>query len=362
MRDYSPLPALSLCAAALLASCGPPPAPGRIELPRPKPNFYMRTGFDDDPSPYIGRFIPDSATPNTIDDAASRKTECSQYYSIRRVGGGGVTFDEYFAASNAAAAGLNVPTDLPLRAGASGGTGQVLRVQYTLTGKWIGDVSDPAAYARCCAEADGRCTQRVIGEFLEGTGRIYRATVSHTEGGASTPAAGVEFRDGMYWRETVEFQNPIFFAFKLTPGRPERANSPAGGACPPEWARRPPRVAHGTYFVGVSEWIDSEQRARDEAMLHARRQLIRFLGQFIRENSERGESTRGQAGKLASTVEQTTNLDLAAQALTRFVKDEDWCLESTQGPDRWQYRAYVLAFLSNEARQPAADAIVSLER
>ena len=111
-----------LLGAAVLAPVGLAiakkiPAP---EFVPPTTNFHLRTAFDTDPSVYLGRFVPDDDM--VPDEATARKTACSQYLSVRKVGGGGVEYDEVFEASSAAAMGLGIPkTELSL----GGALGQV---------------------------------------------------------------------------------------------------------------------------------------------------------------------------------------------------------------------------------------------
>ena len=140
---------LASSVAVALAACGgttprPVLAPTTV---RPKANFFLRTGFDTDPSVYLGRFVPDAVAAGDIDDANAQRTTCSQFFTLRKVNGGGVTYDEYFGASEAASAGLSLPVnDVPVTAQASHQSGRVVRVQYRLTDKWIADLTDPAAY------------------------------------------------------------------------------------------------------------------------------------------------------------------------------------------------------------------------
>ena len=91
--------------------------------------------------------MPDAVAAGDIDDANAQRTTCSQFFTLRKVNGGGVTYDEYFGASEAASAGLSLPVnDVPVTAQASHQSGRVVRVQYRLTDKWIADLTDPAAY------------------------------------------------------------------------------------------------------------------------------------------------------------------------------------------------------------------------
>lgn len=360
------LRALALAALTMpLLACGGGPSGPTLQptMVRPKANFFLRTGFDTDPSVYLGRFVPDAVGDGDIDDANAQRTACSQFFTIRKVKGGGVTYDEYFRASESASAGLSLPADdVPIKAGISHQNGRVVRVQYTLTDKWIADLTDPAGYDACCRKADGNCSGRIVGEFLGGTGKLYYADMRATSADLkAAEMAGVEYRDGVAWRQAVEFKQPVFFAFKLSPAN--GGVGPGAGSAAADWAGgKVPKVGHGQYFVGVSEWVVSERLARDQALLEARRQVIRYLGEAIQQSATRNETLAGDLAALTARLEEKGTLQRASQGVASFVKDEDWKVESTQGPDGWQYKAKVLAFIATDTLEQAARAAADATR
>lgn len=170
----------------------------------PPSDVFLRNAFDTDPSRYIGRFIKDGVI--APDESSASKKTCSQYVKFVKVGGGEVKYDELFTVSSAASLKLGVPPIVSLGAGYEGAS--VVRVTYTLTNKIIGDIEDPEAFESCCKVAPDQCTQRYVGEFLEGTGSVWFA--NSTGAGGKLGAAGtvngvpvqgaIEVSHGMSWR------------------------------------------------------------------------------------------------------------------------------------------------------------------
>lgn len=352
-RKVRVLVALCALSAGALTGCGGgvvQPEGRGASMPRPKPNFFLRTGFDTDPSTYLGRFVPAGTPPEAIDDANAIRTTCSQFFKVRKVGGGGVRYDEYFAASQSASAGLNLPEVSPVTAQASGQAGQVVRVQYTLIEKWVVDLDDPAGYSKCCAEADNHCSPQIIGEFLSGTGRLLYADSSASDASVGMAGNGLEAKDGFIWRQAVDFPQPVFFAFKLTPSQAV-AGTPSTQA---NWDTKVPAVGHGKYFVGVSEWLASEAVARDGALLDARRQAIKYLGETISQKGSGGTAISGNGADFETRIQSGEVFERASRGVARFVKDQDWKVEEDRTPTGRRYRAKVLAFIGNDQVDAAA--------
>ena len=95
----------------------------------PKKNFYMRSSLDADPSGYLGRLIPDGVADSDLDEVSAEKHECYKFFEIKKIDGGGMTYDEYYQASTQASAGLKTPVK-PVKAGADYGAERVFRVKY----------------------------------------------------------------------------------------------------------------------------------------------------------------------------------------------------------------------------------------
>jgi len=348
-RSLPPTAAL-LAALILPAACVTTPEVVARDL-QPKPNFFLRgTGMDQDPSPYLGRFVPDDATPATIDEAAAMQLTCTKHIRVRKVPAAGITFDEYLSAGTSASGWLGLQE---AGAKASASRSRVVRVRYTTTEKWIADIVDPAAFDACCQRASGQCTKRMIGEFVAGTGAIYAADEHSASGGVQTPEGGAEVKDGVQWRRMLQFQQPAFFAFKLTNVGPK----PQEALCDGAWDSRVPSSSQGYLFVGVSDWLESDRLAREAAMGDARLQVVRYLGEQIAEGKLRTEHIGGRVGALKAALQEDKTVTRAAAGVARYVKDRCWKDDSHQGPEGWRYHAKVLAFLPNASVEEAAAAV-----
>ncbi len=277
-----------------------------------------------------------------IDDAAAQRTACSRFFEVRKVGGGGVEYDEYFQAGMKAQAGLSLPLGgLPFSAGASHERTRVVRVKYRLTDKWIAHLADPVGYKACCAQAEDNCSRRIIGEYLGGTGEILSVDTRATEAGASYAGVGAEVRDGLVWRKGRKFPEPVFFAFKISAASMEA-----------DWeSGRPPKSAKGQYFVGLSEVAQSERAARAGALANARRQVIDYLGRRAR---DAGSQQVPGLASLAAQASAPATAEAAGLVVAPYVKDEDWRVERGDGG----YSVKVLAFVDRgrlaEASERAA--------
>lgn len=345
-----------LLGLALFSACGPavvtPVDP--VGLPT-KPNFFLRVSFDQDPSVFLGRFVPPEATAAEIDETAAMQLPCSKFFTVKKVPAGGVEFDEYFNASTSAAASIGIPG--VASGNVSAGRGKVVRIKYTATEKWIANIEDTAGYQRCCMQAPGQCTDRFIGEFLAGTGEIYAGYTAGAGAGGSYNGVTAELKDGVEWRRAVVFKNPVFFAFKTSENR-MGVNTAPSGQCQHQFRNAVPKSPLGVYFVGVSEWVPSERSAREFALLDARQQVIRFLGEQIVQGGRSTEVTQGQLQALQIAMKDERFMERTSGGLARFVKDECWENEVTTSPDGTKYLARVLAFIPNEEIDAATKAVL----
>ena len=340
--------ALLTVLAALPAYAGrkskvPPP-----EFVPPTSNLHLRAAFDTDPSVYLGRFVADDT--GVPDESAARKTACSQYISVRKVGGGGVEYDEVFEASSAAAMGLGVPkTELTL--GGKAGESASLRAKYTLTNKLIADISDPVAFASCCRQSPTECTGRFVSEFIEGTGSIWAAKSSSAEGSVlkALDAVGfdVEAKNGVTWSRSRAFPQPVYFAVRVTDIPQVDCKA---------LVNNPPKNDKGLYFGAVSEPLPSEKVARDAALAGAREQAVKFLGEAIATGSISTTVIGGDAGAASARFNDEQFIKRAAEGVARFVKDELSCVEESPSVDGPRYTVRTLAFMPNGALDEAARA------
>lgn len=257
-----------------LLACVKVPAPS-LPSASPGSNVWLRSSFDTDASSYVGRFVPQGT--KALDESAAMPLACSRFITSRFVDGGGVKLSETFQASTEVSARLGVPT-----VGTAGGTGsgsQSFRVEYTLTGKLIAEVSDPEAFAACCKATPDQCSDRFIGEFLQGTGTVYNAATRNiaVDAKVAAPSSGAggegAFKNAQDWQKAVEFPNPVFFAFKVTktPYNLQATSCPA-------WVRTPPTTTDGLVIVGTSKESKSEAAARKAALSDAQRQLSMSTG------------------------------------------------------------------------------------
>lgn len=142
-----------------------------------------------------------------------------------------------------------------------------------MLGKIIAEPTDPDAFAQCCEERPDQCTDRYIGEFLQGTGIVYREDAKQTEAGVegAHPGSGIGGSiaggSGHRWKQVIEFPNPVYFAFKVTPTTHRRRASTCG-----RWVDAPPREEGHVHFVGSSSAVRSETSARERALRNAQEQ------------------------------------------------------------------------------------------
>jgi len=313
--------------AALLA-----PAASAKKAKDPPPiqashGVYVRAGFDTDPSAYIGRFVRDR---DAASESAAMETACSAFITPKVVGGGGVTYSEYFTSSASASAA---------------------RVEYTLTRKMQFEIADPAGFEACCKGAPDQCSETFIGEFFEGTGRLLQEASAGAD-------AGAELHDGRYWRSSVSFNEPVYFAFKVAEnqytGGAQEVGLHSGSCDEVTWDEVPPQSSQGWYFIGVSDYHYSEQAARDDAMRNARVQVVRWLAESIEVGTVRTTKTIRVGADLKSWLEEEAVLETAAAGVAHFVKDHAWCSEISGSPSGVIYRYKVAAFLPRSEASTAA--------
>lgn len=314
----------------LLAGCGPKSTnsvPQSMTL-SPSANVHLRNSFDTDPSSYLGRFVPDGAA--HLDETSAMSLTCSQHISYRRVEGGGVRYNELLEISSAASARLGIP--VVASGSGSASSDRVIRVSYELTGKFIGEVTDHAAFESCCKASPDQCTRRYIGEFIEGTGAIYHQVANSAQGqGAGTdPSSGIngefEFSHGVQWQRGVEFPNPVFFAFKVseTPYTQQSAS-----ACSSFMTTLPPADDDGIYLLAANASpAKDEASARRKAMRNATLEAYRSLG---------------------------LSVDSTATSLTPpELQTREWCVEKVNTDKGERYVAKALVYAPRPPDPPPA--------
>jgi hypothetical protein len=356
-RPFS-LPALA-ASAALVAACGNAPDPatplGPVAIPQspviqPTRGIHLRAVFDDNPTLYVGRFLPDNVAIEQVDETAAAQTRCSDYYGYNVVNTN-QEFDEVAYASTKVGGSIGIRPIAAVSATAQNGS--TLRIHYTLTKRMQVAVKDADALARCCAAAPDQCSKQVIGEFLLGSGEVYQALGSRAQieasGMAKTVSAEVNFKDDVGYKRVSAFKD-MYFAFLTSAGPGSLVSAGGGGddaSC--GWCDNIPPDPNGTYFCGISPPAPSEAMARDLAMRNAREQVVKFLGEYLTSASATDASVIG--GYIAD-AQVTTAL---SSGLASMVKDRKWCKPtSMNSPEGAKLTSKVLAYFPNAEKKKAA--------
>jgi hypothetical protein len=344
-----------LAVTVSIASCGTPPlAPPAVPnstIVQPTRAIHLRAAFDDDPTAYVGRFVPGTLAGAELDETAAAQTRCSEHF-IHKVVSSNQELDEIAYTSTKVAGSLGAKPFAAL----SGSTERAatLRVKYTLKKRMQVLVKDPAALARCCASAPDQCSNTVIGEFLMGSGEVYQMAGSQAELAASGMAKSVtgdlSFKDGVGWKRVNTFKD-MYFAFLTTAAQIPPSAAPDDGSC--GFCDNIPTSLDGTYFCGVSPPAPSEAMARDLAMRNAREQVVKFVGELL------STQASSEASLVKGYLEDKQVTTAAASGLAANVKDTRWCKAApTSTPEGVKYTSKVLAFLAHADKKQAAQLVV----
>jgi hypothetical protein len=151
--------AVPFLVVALLACGGgsvtPPAAPSSSTLAQPARNIHLRVSFDDDPTTYLGRFIPDAVKDGDVDESAAVVTRCSQFIKPKVVNSN-QEMDEVMYVSQKASGSLGVP--VIGQASASHETSSALRVSTVAAA--TSPTSAASATSASSSWAPGRSTSR----------------------------------------------------------------------------------------------------------------------------------------------------------------------------------------------------------
>jgi len=334
----------------------PETTPSLVNI-QPRDSVYLRAGFDDDPTHFIGRFLNDDVESEQIDETKGVQTRCTEHIETNEVNAGG-EFDEFFNASRSAGASVGVkPGAFPSETvegenpkgeiSAKLEKGTVVRVKYTLDKKLRGVKTDE--YYKCCRQNVGACSGRYFSEFWKGTGEIYQAVGTEQSVNASgeVPTKGeasIEYKNGVAWKRSMTFDG-MYFAFRTA-----RATIETAGC---EWADRPPTSDEGKYFVGVSPPTATESKARTLAMRNARKQAVQYLGEYV------SASSKTKSSAMEGYLEDEEIVETAAEGIAKQVKDKRWCPpEKRESPDGTLYKIKVLSFFPDQARAEAAKKVI----
>jgi hypothetical protein len=273
-------------------------------------SLWLRNTYDTDPSVYVGRFVPAGVT--DLDESNTMVLACSKFITSRFIDGGGVEYSE----------DMQVTTDIALKIGlpvvASGSAGyessRTARAQYKLTGKMVAEITDPEGFAACCKAQPDQCTDRFIGEFIQGTGSLQHdaARSVELEGQGTNPTNGLSGEGGVSrsaeWQRAADFPNPVYFAFKVNPTPYTQG---LVNTCP-SWVDQPPPAEGGVYVVGSADDIKNETNARSSALNNAGGMAARAVGVNV------------------------------------AVRPQEWCVTATKNKrGKARYSARVLGFVSD---------------
>ena len=314
-------------ALVMLWGCRKAPIPTGPSL-APAHNIHLRTSFDTDPSDHLGRFLPDGLV--ELDESSGMALACSEHISWRFIDGGGVQTTEVLHTSSSTRARLGAAGMVEASTGAE--QTRAVRVSYTLTGKMVSTIADPAAFAACCKAQPDQCTSRMVGEFLQGTGtvdvelargrdaQLKAVSPAANLSGGMTVDADVTVANGVAWRRSVVFPEPVYFAFKATETPYDQR---AVRTCS-DWADALPESPDGLYLRATSGPAWSEQLARKRARAVLSEQALAVAG-----------------------------LAEVSGATAPGIHEQDWCIERFEEDGVTQYAAHVLGFMSHADRDAA---------
>ena len=372
MKTLTPARALlrfSLVAAAV-AACGggdaaapTPKAPtgetgSSLQRVTPSRNLHLRAAFDADPSIYVGRFVRAGQDGADLDENRASKTVCSKHFTLREVPVSQEVDELVYASSQATASlGVITPTAIVSPSGSSA-RGSVLRVHYTIKKKIQVD-SDPDLLKACCAKNPGDCTDLVVGEFLQGSGEIYRVAETSDEGalsvGVPPVAAKASFSDASQWKKVQSFKDAYFAFLPVATGTVDHGAVDAAAAeakrkeesC--EFCRNIPQddTQKGLYFCGVSSPAAEESAGRAAAMQNARIQVVKHLGEQI------ATKTTSLSSTAKGLISDAHFAETVAKGLATRVKDTKYCAEKDNNPEHTSVYK-VLAYIPNDALAEAA--------
>jgi hypothetical protein len=353
----------ALGVASLVSGCPAQPRPDvlpskGVVVPTADKSVFLRASFDDDPSPYLGRFVPNDIAVEQTDENQGVQTRCSKFIKFQEVNAGG-NFDEYYNSSTSGGVSLSVPGVAGGKI--SAGAQSTVRVRYQLKKKLRAVVEDQEGFDQCCTQDAAQCPDFIIGEFFYGTGEVLQAVGNSTDFGAdgiySAVSGELEFKDEVAWKRSSTFED-LYFAFRK---QRMRTGQVAGGAGDPNdcaWAYNVPTSLDGKFFVGVSPPAASEGDARNLAMRNARQQVVQFLGEYIT------SAMKTRSSAVEGILEDESVVSAVAEGLVSKVKDQRWCApESSSSPRGQMVSVKVLAFFPEADKKEAAQqALVSFQK
>jgi hypothetical protein len=342
----------NVVATLVLAGCGPsttpPDAPKPTSIAQPTRSIHLRASFDDDPTTYIGRFLPDNVSEGDLDENLGAVTRCSAFIKPKVVNAS-QELDELMYASRSAGGSLGIPVVAKITGESD--SQAALRVKYSIAKKMQAEV-DAAGLDRCCKEQPDQCTKRYIGEFVSGSGEVFQAATrdasTEAEGATRQVTGDFEMKDSSSWRKVTGFKD-MYFAFQATASMSGLAASTPSTDADCGYCDNLPSSLDGKYFCGLSPDAPSEAMSRDYAMRNAREQVVKYLGEYVTSKSETA------ATLMKGYTEDAQKVTAMSEGLASRVKDQKWCkAQTTSTPEGQKYRSRVLAFVANDQLKSAA--------
>ncbi|MBX3220948.1 MAG: hypothetical protein KF795_10535 [Labilithrix sp.] len=334
------------------------PSSTSVQGVTPSRNLHLRAAFDDDPSTYVGRFVPAEVVGAELDENRAAQTVCSKYFTMKEVGVN-QELDELVYASNQASAAMGVaaPGAAATGQGATS-SGSVLRVRYKITKK-VQVQTDAEGLSACCAKTPGACTNLVVGEFLRGSGEIYAAVESARSGSADVAippvVANAAYSDTSKWKKLHSFNDTYFAFLPVTTGVVNLAAKKEADAKAEQlekscaFCNDIPKSDSGIYFCGVSAPSPQESSGRSSAMDDARTQMVRYLGEHIQTSSSALSSTT------KGLIKDERFTSSVAKGVASRVEQQKVCVERENSPERLSVYK-ILTFVPNAALADAAAA------
>lgn len=335
-----------------------------------EPSMHLRASPDGDATNLIGAFVRNDAPSGGIDESSLARTRCSNFIKAKQIPASG-SFQELAQSSAGAKAKLGIKKLLSLSVG--GAQSGLVLVRYKQLGKLEADV-DEDGLARCCATAPEECTGRYVASAVLADGSHY--ALSEGSSGVNVDSALLSrLADNVpidaeviasgsdKWERQSTFQRQ-YFAFSLRAfgtgpaggaGQSTIGTAPAAPADDCSWTRTVPNDLDGIYFVGVSNPYPTERLARDDAMRDAREQVVRYLGEFLTEESGSVQLTSGKAESLEVLINDDKVKSAINGGVARAVKDRKWCgPETLPTPSGEKQTMKVLAYYPNSERKNAS--------
>ncbi len=271
-----------------------------------------------EPSPMVGSFVvkydgTDESRAGTYDIAPS---SCSNVLEYKEVASPS-TRSELWMVETGIGGSLGLPM---LSVGGSWGKKSIAGIDYAMQSKMV-VAGGLDKLEECCLRTPEACKDRYIAEYWKGTGAIHRLVASDSAIKATVKqldkAGSLNFGASKGWSMAEKWEQPMYFAYRVQGFQIPKCES---------YMNNLPEVEGKLLFSGVSERLGSESKARENARLDARKQVVQYLGEELK-------------------VVGTEALSIAEGVLSG-VKDGLTCMDPTStSPEGPQYLARVRMYV-----------------